>query len=389
MLNDAILTENQKRRLCWVALASVLVLLAGLVFDPERAWSNLLVGAFGLLTMGLGGTVFVALTCVSGAGWHVAFRRVPEAMAMIVPVAGAAVLLVLLLRIREYGWHHHGEGDAGTFWFKELWLTPLFWYLRAVGYVAIWSLLGARLVARSREQGRASRETQLSSNVGLSAWFLAVYAVTFSLASVDWIMALEPLWFSTMWGVYGFAGMILSSLAVVVVLGILLSAPGRPLAPIFRQEHLHDLGKLLLGFSCFWMYLWFSQYMLIWYSNIPEETSYFVARTHGSWGPVVVASIVLNWGLPFFVLLPKRAKRSRGVMIKVAAVILVGRWVDLYLMVFPPTVPGGPVFGLWELAALCAVAASGLLLLDRSFSASDPVPKNDPYLTESLHYHAL
>ena len=163
---------------------------------------------------------------------------------------------------------------------------------------------------------------------------------------------------------------------------------GGPLHGVFNDEHLHDLGKLLLGFSCFWMYIWFSQYMLIWYTNMPEETSYFITRMHGSWGPVVVLAIVLNWIVPFFVLLPRPAKRSAGVMAKVAAVVLIGRWVDLYLMVFPSTIGETAVFGVWEAAAIICLTAVTCLLLLRSFAAMNPVPEQDPYLSESLDYHA-
>ncbi len=190
--------------------------------------------------------------------------------------------------------------------------------------------------------------------------------------------------------------MIQAALAVVIVLGLVLRTPHGPLHGVFNDEHLHDLGKLLLGFSCFWMYIWFSQYMLIWYANIPEETSYFIRRANGPWGAVVVAAIVLNWIIPFFVLLPKRAKRSAPVMMKVAAVVLVGRWVDLYLMVIPASpfdqreVPFGnaPILGIWECAALgCLITVAGALLL-RSFDESRAVPRRDPYLRESLSYHA-
>jgi hypothetical protein len=389
MPNTAILSDDKKRNLSWAAIAGGVILAAGLYFAPDRAWSNLLVATFYLLTVGLGGTVFIALTYVAGGGWHVAFRRVPEAMAMIVPVAGTAILVTLALRMKQYGWHHHGAGDAGTFWFKELWLTPTFWLWRSAGYIVAWSLLGGWLVQRSRKQDTSPSEAAfLTGNIRLSAVFLVVYAVTFSLASADWIMALEPMWFSTMWGVYNFAGMIFTALAVVVILCISLSQPGRPLNGFFRTEHLHDLGRLLVGFSCFWMYIWFSQYMLIWYSNIPEETSYFITRTHGPWGPIVVVSILLNWLVPFFVLLPKPAKRSAGVMMKVAVVILIGRWVDLYVMIVPSATGENPVFGLWEVAAIAALIAGGVLLLTRAFTAANPVPQRDPYLPESLHYHA-
>ena len=389
MHDSAILSDDHKKSMVWIAIVGIVVLLGGLVVAPERAWSNLFVGSFYLLTVGLGGTLFVALTYVTGAGWSVAFRRVPEAMAMVVPLAGAAILAVLGLRIQQYGWHPHNHGDAGTFWFKDLWLTPSFWFGRAVAYVVLWSILGGLLIRRSRNQDTGLPDAGcLTGSVRLSALFLVAYAVTFSLASVDWIMALEPMWFSTMWGVYNFAGMILTALAVVTILGIQLSKQSGPLHAVFNTEHLHDLGKLLIGFSCFWMYIWLSQYMLIWYSNIPEETSYFITRTHGPWGPVVVMSIVLNWLVPFFVLLPRPAKRSRGVMMKVAVVLLIGRWVDLYIMVFPPMVGKTPVFGILEIAAVSSLIIASVYLLNRSFRAANSVPHNDVYLPESLNYHA-
>ena len=388
MTTNSAIQHNRSRLLTRLAIGGAAVLLAGVAFSAERVWSSLLVGTFYFLTIALGGALFVALTYVSGGGWHVAFRRIPEAMAKVLPIAGLAMLVVLGARMSHYGWQHDWHGEAGTFWFKELWLTPSFWAVRAVMYVVVWSLLAAWLVARSRKQDRTGDATITAGSVRLSALFLAVYAVTFSLASVDWMMALEPMWFSTMWGVYNFSGMIQATLAVVIVLGLLLRSHNGPLHGVFSDEHLHDLGKLLLGFSCFWMYIWFSQYMLIWYSNIPEETSYFITRTHGPWGPIVVVSIVLNWVIPFFVLLPQPAKRSPAIMMRVAIVVLAGRWVDLYVMVFPSTLGESPVFGIWEVASICCLLGSAGLLLLQSFAAAPPVPNKDPFLPESLHYHA-
>jgi hypothetical protein len=371
-----------------LAIVSTLVLLCGVPLAPERVWSSLLVASFYLLTIALGGAVFVALTYVAGGGWNVAFRRVPESMARVLPIAGVVMLGVLALKISSYEWRHPGTGDAGTFWFKEMWLTPSFWTARAVGYIAVWSLLSALIVARSKRQDTTADRSLTVGNVRLSALFLAVYAVTFSLASVDWMLALEPMWFSTMWGVYNFAGMIQAALAVVVILGLVLRSRGGPLEGVFRDEHLHDLGKLLLGFSCFWMYIWFSQYMLIWYSNIPEETSYFMTRTHGPWGPIVLVSVGLNWLIPMFVLLPRPAKRSASVMMRVAVIVLVGRWVDLYIMVYPSTLGATPPFGIWEVASIGCLVGVGSMLLLRSFPTGAPVPVNDPYLAESMHYDA-
>jgi len=379
--------SNLSRRLALLAVVASLVLAVGAVTAPQRTWSNLLVAGSFLTTLALGGTLFIALNYVSGAGWNVGFRRIPEAMSGLLLPAGLGLLAVLAIgRETYYGWHPHGHGDVGTFWFKQLWADPKFWMLRAVVYVALWVLFSRAIVVVSRRQDRSGGLSLTVFNKRLSAIFLIVYAVTFSLASCDWLMLLEPMWFSTIWGVYNFAGMLQATLATMVVLAILLRKRG-PLREAFTDDHLHDLGKMLLGFSCFWMYIWFSQYMLIWYTNMPEETSYYILRTHGPWGPMMVANIVLNWIAPFFILLPRPCKRNESVMMKVAVVVLVGRWLDLYLMVFPATIGAKPVFGVWELGGACLlIGAFGWLFL-RSFAKANPVPRGDPLLSESLHYH--
>ena len=361
------------------------VLAATAVNSPDRAWANLLIVGYYLITLGLGGALFIALTTVCGAGWSAAFRRVPEAMTGLLPIAGMLMLGAVVSGLPRYGWHHHGEGDAGTFWFKEFWLQPSFLVVRAVGYVVLWIVFARLLVGNSRRQDQQANASPAPST-RTSILFLFVFAFTISLAGVDWIMALEPLWFSTMWGVYQFSGLIMGTLATMIIACVILKKLG-PLDGCFRTDHLHDLGKLLIGFSCFWMYIWFSQYMLIWYSNIPEETSYFIPRTQGPWGPVLIGSIVLNWVIPFFVLLPRPCKRSESVMLKIAVVVLIGRWVDLYAMVFPPVTGTVPVFGLPEIAGILCVCCIAGLLFCRAFAAANPVPQNEPFLQESLHYH--
>lgn len=385
MKTPSIEVPEKLNRNLWAAMgvgAAVIAVTA--VISPDRAWANALTSAYFLVTLGLGGALFIALTTVCGAGWNVAFRRVPEAMMGLLPLAGFSILAVLAIRLPDYAWHHHGDGGAGTFWFKESWLETSFFAVRAVAYVLLWMIFAKWFAFHSRQQDeKPAAEKRI--NVSSSVVFLAVLAATSSLAGVDWIMALEPLWFSTMWGVYQFAGTMMATLAAIILACILLRKHG-PLAGVFRDDHLHDLGKLMIGFSCFWMYIWFSQYMLIWYSNIPEETSYFILRTRGSWGPVVVGVIVLNWVIPFFLLLPKPAKLSDTVMVRVAVVVLIGRWLDLYVMIFPPVTGTSPVFGLPEFAgASLVIGLAGWIFL-RSFSQANPMPQHDPLLEESLQY---
>lgn len=377
-------STNMYRRLGLLAIGGAFVLAVGASMVPERIWSNLLIVTFYLVTLALGGALFIALTYVSNAGWNVAFRRIPEAMAVLLAPASVAILIVLAVGRGHYSWH--SEGDAGTFWFKELWMNPTFWMLRAIVYIALWIIFARAIVAVSRRQDQSHGVGPTLLNRQLSGLFLVVFAVTFSLASCDWLMLLEPMWFSTAWGVYNFAGMTQATLAAMIVLAIVLSDRG-PLRGRFTVDHLHDLGKLLLGFSCFWMYIWFSQYMLIWYTNMPEETSYYLVRTRGAWGPIMVVNILLNWVAPFFILLPKPCKRSKSVMIKVAVIVLIGRWVDLYVMVFPDTPGGMPTFGVWELAGIGLLCGAFAWLFLRSFRRAAPAPTGDPLLDESLHHH--
>ena len=375
------------RRLSVATLIGAVVLAGTALVAPERAWANLLLGSYFLITMGLGGALFIALTNVCGASWSVAFRRVPEAMAGLLPFGGVLLLVAVAVHLPQYAWHHHGQGDSGTFWFKELWLESKFFAVRAIGYVVVWITLSRILINNSRRQDLDNSTAATAANGVTSVVFLAAFAISISLASVDWIMALEPMWFSTIWGVYQFSGLFLGTLAAMVPACVILRRRG-PLAGAFREEHLHDLGKLLIGFSCFWMYIWFSQYMLIWYSNIPEETSWFIRRTHGPWGPIVLASILLNWVVPFFVLLPRPCKRSESVMLKIAVVVLLGRWLDLYIMIFPSVTGNTPMFGLPEVSTIVGVCCLMAILFIRSFAAAGSVPHNDPFLADSLHYHA-
>lgn len=373
------------RKLVAASGVGAAVLAVTAVISPDRAWANLFVVAYYLITLGLGGALFIALTTVCGGGWSAAFRRVPEALTGLLPIAGLLTLATVAMNLSEYGWHHHGEGDAGTFWFKEVWLQPSFIALRAVIYIALWIIFAKQLVGTSRRQDEQPNAIP-APGIRTSILFLFVFGFTVSLAGVDWIMALEPLWFSTMWGVYQFSGLIMATVATIVIACVVLRRLG-PLDGYFRDDHLHDLGKLLIGFSCFWMYIWFSQYMLIWYSNIPEETSYFIPRTQGAWGPVLIGTIVLNWVIPFFVLLPRPSKRSESIMLRISIVVLIGRWFDLYVMVFPPVTGNVPVFGLPEAASMLCIASLSGLLFAKAFAGARPVPQNEPFLQESLHYH--
>jgi hypothetical protein len=255
---------------------------------------------------------------------------------------------------------------------------------RAVAVLGAWVWL-AWLVRRASLQqdadGSLMHHRQMKRYSAVAA---VVFAITFSIASVDWLMSLDARWVSTLFAVYLFGGLLVHGIAAVTLVAALLRARGR--APFITEDHLHDLGRLLFGFSTFWAYLWVSQYLLIWYGNIPEEVTHYATRTAGAWQSLFWINLIVNWVVPFVVLLPRAAKRDARVLIAMAATVLAGRWLDLYLVILPETT-AQPQFGFVELATALGAAAVLVGFTIRALDAAPLVPINDPFLAASLEHH--
>ena len=359
---------------------------AGLLIDPNRTWSDGLVIGCYLIGIGLAGLFFVALQYATGDTWSIAFRRVPEAMAATLPAGVGVVAITLVASAALYPWTAMTiTPEEGVF--RQMWLIWPFFLARAAVYVAIWAAFARAILRASRRQDEEGGFAQTDANIRLSIAFLVLFGLTYSLASFDWVMSREPHFSSTIFAVYNFAGLFSSGLAVLIILAVWLREAG-PLRGVLRDDHLHDLGKLLFAFSTFWMYIWFSQYMLIWYANIPEEAVYFVDRTRGTWAPLFFLNVALNWAIPFVVLLRRDTKRQGSTLVKVAAAVLFGRWLDLYLMILPPTLGAAPRAGLLELGLTAGGAGLFAFALFRALKQAPLVPIGDPMLMESLHYHS-
>jgi hypothetical protein len=349
-----------------IFVLAVLVVLGSGAFlfgeagDPQRIGANFLVATYGLLGLGLGGVVLLALLFVTGARWSDSLRPVVERLARLLPVGGIGVAIVLCVSPSLYPWTDVASEPASPF--QAIWLYRPFFLLRAFVYLALWLGLGFLLVRASQRQDARAADSSRVASVRFSALFLVVFALTCGLACTDWIMSLEPKWSSTVFGIYQFAGMFLGALAAVIILAIWLDHRGA-LGGRLTRDHRRDLGTLLFGFSSFWMYIWFSQYLLIWFVNNPEESDYYVLRQQEPWQPLVIANLVLGWAVPFLVLLMRPTKESSVVLLTVAVTVLVGRWLDLYLMVLPPVVgPGAAPVG-WDAALLLGTATLGALIL--------------------------
>jgi hypothetical protein len=337
--------------------------------------------------LGLAGMLFLAFLYLTSAGWSICFKRVAEAIASTLPVGAVLVLFSLGGIGVLYEWSHAAAmAHDPLLAAKSAWLNVPFFVARTVVYLAVWLLFYRAMVNTSRRQDETGGLAGYRKSTAISAGFMAAFAVTFTLSTVDWLMSLQPHWFSTMYAVYNFSGAFVSGLALITIVVILLRRQG-PLKGVVNEHHLHDLGKLIVGFTTFWAYIWFSQYMLIWYSNLPEEVTYYVGRHSGAWAVLSTANVLVNWFIPFLVLLPRAAKQSESTLLRICFLLLLGRWLNLYLMVQPVFEEGAPVLSIWEIAPLVGATALFVLALRRGLGAADLIPRGDPYLKESLHHH--
>jgi hypothetical protein len=359
-------------------VVGVATVVYGLAADPARTWPNLLVGSFYVLSLAVSAIFFFATQRLTSARWSVALRRVPEAYMALMPVA--ALLMVLLSFGFEslYPWadpaglpHHASTGGKPTY------LAPGFVLARMGVILVVWIAFALRVRSVSLAQDTSARAAGVYHQRlnRLAGVFAPVFAFTFTAASYDWIISLEPEWFSTMFAVYVFAGTFVQGIAAVTLTTVVLMRRGL-LGNEVGEKQLHDLGKMLFAFSTFWAYIWVCQYLLIWYGNIPEEATYYLRRTNGPWLPVFLINLFINWILPFCALLAVRAKKNQRLLAAVSALFLVGHWLDLTVMVIPSKW-GAPQLGFIELGTAVGCAGLIYLVVVRALSRAPLVPVND------------
>lgn len=353
--------------------------------DPTQAWANILLNNFYLLTFALSGTFFISIQAVSNASWATGMKRIPEAMTAYLPVAAAIMLLLYFGMHSIYHWTHHEAVISDEILRqKSPYLNIPFFIVRILIVFGIWIFFSKKLIQNSRRQDVEGGIEFTSQNLKYSAIFLVLFALTFTIASYDWMMSLEPHWYSTIFSVYTFAGLFSRGVVMITLIVLILLSSGY-LKGIINENHLHDLGKLIFAFSTFWAYCWFCQYMLIWYANLPEETAYFLHRQEGGWFPLFILNLILNWIVPFLVLMPRATKRNQMVLWIVAIVMLFSHWLDIYLMVFPSTVKK-VTLGFTEIFSGLGFLALFFWVVFKALEKAPLVPLKDPYLEESLQH---
>ena len=334
---------------------------------------------------------FVALQHACRAGWSVTVRRLAEVLAAIMLVP-AILFLPIVIRVLQSSGSLYPWADprvvAGSelLQHKAVYLDPVFFAVRAAVYFAVWGLLGAYFLRQSVRQDQSGdpKLTQRMERLGGPALLLLALTVTF--AAFDWLMSLEPAWFSTIFGLYYYAGATVGFQAALILAAMLLQATGRISDRSITVEHYHDMGKLLFTFVFFWGYIAFSQYMLIWYANIPEETAWYLTRQTGTWKWV---SLVLLFGhllIPFVALLSRKVRRSKVLLGFWAVWLLAVHWVDVYWLVMPAIHAESAPIGLIDGACLLGIGSLYLAGAVGIAGRRSLVALGDPRLDESLAF---
>lgn len=351
--------------------------------------------------LGIIGLFFVAIQYAAQAGWSAGLLRIPLAMGNWIPIAGLLMIVLWFVGSHDiFHWTHSYlyATDSNTydpiiakkapffFWPLEGGSFPIFFILRMVLFFGMWYMFFITIRRRMLAEDLDPSTTYWYQNRVTSTWFLIFFAVSSSIAAWDWVMSIDTHWFSTMFGWYMFASWWVTGLAMITLIAVSLKRAGY--LKVVNSNHLHDLGKFVFAFSIFWTYIWFGQYLLIYYANIPEETVYFIERQFTapySW--IFYLNLILNFVLPFLLFMTRDAKRQLSTLQLVCPIVIVGHWFDFFNMVTPGVMKTEGTLGLLEIGTGLIFMAVYLLVVLSALAKWPLVGKNHPMLQESLHHH--
>jgi hypothetical protein len=374
----------------------LIALIYGFSTDAHRAWPSLLFNNYFFIGIAVFGVFFVAKQYVSEAGWSIVLKRVPEAVMSALPVMSLIMLFIMFASIMHwnhiYHWLHEGIMDPASDHYdkiiagKEAYLNGSFFIIRTIIYLLGWNYFAKKLRALSVLEDKVEGTAIHFKSVSTSAWFMVFFAVTSAMASWDWIMSIDPHWFSTIFGWYVFAEWGAIGFTTILLFTLYLKRQGY--LEDVNENHIHDLGKWIFAMSLVWTYMWFSQFMLIWYANIPEEVTYFMARLEvDNYKFLFWFSMIINFIAPIILLMSRDAKRNNGRLIFVGCVILVGHWINSYLLVTPGTLGAHGHIGFVEIGMGLGFAGLFIYLVLNSLTKEPLETKNHPFLDESKNLH--
>jgi hypothetical protein len=373
---------------------------SGPAYWVKRLYTTLWMNNVFFAGLGIIGLFFVAIHYAAQAGWSAGIIRIPLAMGNWIPIAGILMLVLFFVTGHTvFHWTHgylYEDGpmkdeiishkSAFFFWPGSGGGFPIFFIFRMVLFFGMWywfyTLIRKNMLAEDLED----KPVYWYKNRSTAAWFLVFFAVSSSVAAWDWVMSIDTHWFSTMFGWYVFASWWVTGLAMITLICAFLKDAGY--LKIVNSNHLHDLGKYCFAFTIFWTYIWFSQFLLIWYANIPEETVYFIERMRTSpYSWIFYTNLIMNFVLPFLLLMTRDAKRQIAMLKVVCPIIIVGHWFDFFNMVTPGVMQNQGSLGILEIGMALIFLGAYLLVVLGALAKVPLIGKNHPTLVESLNHH--
>jgi len=389
------ITDSAQKTIRYVVLVGFILLVVGIVLNYKdahfmtRLLTNGLINGFFFFALGLGALFFLALNYATESGWYASVKRVIEAVAGFLPygmgLLGAVLLIITILDgAHIYIWMDnevvkHDEIIQG----KSAYLNVWFFWIRTIIYFITYFLFLRGFKKRSIEEDERGGTDLHFKNYRRGAHFLIFFAVFSSTSAWDWLMSIDVHWFSTLYGWYTFAGMWCSSMVVLVITTMYLKKLGY--LPKVNESHIHDLGKWTFATSFLWSYLWFSQFMLIWYANIGEEVTYYAMRIE-NFKFLYFAMFIINFAFPMLILMSRDAKRNFGILTFVGLIILTGHWLDVFIMVSAGSLGANAKIGLIEIGMALMVLGAFVFVILRNLTKAPLTPVNHPFLDESIHH---
>ncbi len=374
----------------------LVAIVVGLMTDSHRFWANFLLNNWYFLGVALMGTLFLATQSVSNAGWSAGFKRIPEAMATFLPYAFAGFAIIILSVLMHwnhtYHWTHEGIADPTSPDFDEIiaekvaYLNLPFMIGRVVVIFTLWYLFSRVMRRNSLAEDLQGGFKMLKRNKTISAIFLPVFAVSWAMASWDFIMSIDTHWFSTIFWVYHFAAAWVTAISIIALTVVFLRRAGY--LSIVSEHHMHDLGKFMFAFSIFWTYIWLSQFLLIFYANIPEESIYYQERFE-HFKLLFWINLVINFVAPFLLFMTRGSKRNESMMIFVGVLLIIGKWIDLYVGIMPGTVGAHAHIGFMEIGMFLGFLGFFIFVFTRSLTKASLVPTKHPYIKEFVTHEVL
>jgi hypothetical protein len=364
----------------------VVTIITGFFVNPVKTWANYLMNNYYFLSLAIGATFFLAMQYITNSGWSSAFIRIPQSMANVIPVIAVLMIPILVFGMPElYHWALPGiTAHDPLLAHKSPYLNLPFFIARYAIYFSVWILLTRYLNRLSFKEDIAGGMENFHKSEYYSKVYIFSLAITFSFASFDWIMSVDAHWYTSIFAFRNFMMSFYHGTVIITLIVIILNKMGY--LPFLNKAHLKDFSKYIFILSIIWTYLWFSEYILIWYANIPEETVYYYPRTRGEFRPLFYLELILNFAIPFALLLSNYLVSHKNTLLGICIIIILGQWVDLYLQVIVGTY-GKLEIGLIEIGSFVGFIGMFAYIVAHALKSSPMVPRNHPYLEESLEHH--